>query len=199
MLRRVIAGLLLVGMAIGVWILWPDTDNADSSTGTTALASEPTTPPASSAPPTIAPAVSTTTLAGGDDHVVETVEEAEAILRELWFGWFEGIYDRDEDRIREVVATEEQVEAAVAQFGVMEFDRRPTPEGVSLSNTELLRNDQTCLAVWSELDVSRIRPEAVGSAGVYVMRRVDREWVLLSVWPRRNDLWDNDCDSLLLS
>jgi predicted RNase H-like HicB family nuclease len=94
----------------------------------------------------------TTTSAAEGSHVVETVEEAEEILRELWFGWFEGIYHQDEDRIREVVGNPEQIQNAVDQFGVMEFEHMPTLSGISLDETEILRSDSECLALWSEVE-----------------------------------------------
>ena len=196
MIRRLIAGLVVIGLAVGVWLLWPE-EEASMST-TTAVASPTTVPatPTSSAPPVVTPDPSTTSTTEGN-HVVETTEEAEAILRELWFGWFEGIYNQDEDRIREVVATEEQVRAAVDQFGSMEFSTAPQVDLIDVSEAELLRRDEECIALWAHLDISAFRPGATGSEGVYVLRHVDNRWLLLSVWPNRGDLWDQDCDVLL--
>lgn len=191
MLRRVIAGLVLVGMAIGVWLLWPVGEEPIPSS-TTALAVEPSTTVTSSQATTVASAA-TSTIAP-DDHIVETVEEAEAILRELWFGWFEGIYNQDEDRIREVVATEETVQTALESFGI-EFAAEPSSEMITFSETEILRSDSDCLAVWTVMALSGFREGS--SSGVQVLRRADGEWVQLSVWTNRNDLWEADCDSLL--
>ncbi|MFQ5523113.1 MAG: hypothetical protein ACE5F5_06000, partial [Acidimicrobiia bacterium] len=124
MLRRAAAALLLVGLAAGVWMLWPRGDPGGQVATTLPAAVAPSTTTTLAATTTTAVGTTTTTI---ESHVVETVEEAEAILRELWFGWFEGIYNQDEDRIREVVATEEQVEDARAQFDVMTFTEPPTP------------------------------------------------------------------------
>jgi hypothetical protein len=129
--------------------------------------------------------------------VVDTVEEAEAILRELWFGWFEGIYNQDEDRIREVVLLDETVATAKTQFGKMEFTMHPEPTDIGLSDVVILRGTSDCLAMSAHLDVSAFRPEAVGSDGVYVSRYYDGSWKLLTVWANEDDLWEADCESSL--
>ena len=190
-----IAGLVVVGLAIGVWFLWPRGDPA-SGTATTVAAAPTTT--ATSDPPlpsTTTPPSTSTTVA--DSHVVETVEEAEAILRELWFGWFEGIYNQDEDRIRKVVATERLVEAGVNAFGA-EFTARPTLEGIVLSETEILRSDQECLATWGNIDITAFRGIEATSDNVVVLRRAENRWLMLSTWVHRDDLWEADCESVLL-
>jgi hypothetical protein len=176
--------------------LWPRSDAGDTvGEATTTTSTSTTEPVPTTTSSTTVPTTSTTSVP--DDHVVETVEEAEAILRELWFGWFEGIYHEDEDRIREVVVLEETVETAKESFGAMQFSRPPSPELIRFEDVEILRTDADCLAVWSSLDVAEFRPDATGSSGVYVMRRIGRGWALLSVWPNRADLWEADCDSSL--
>ena len=113
-MRRVIAALVVVGLAIAVLLLWPrsDPDDPDDTLAAPSSTTSTTTP---SSTVTTEPGSTSTTSDGS--HVVETVEEAEAILRELWFGWFEGIYNQDEDRIREVVVLEQTVDTARQAFG----------------------------------------------------------------------------------
>jgi hypothetical protein len=198
-MRRWITALVVVGLAGGVWLLWPrgsdDSPTADVDAGdvTTTLPPDDPAPSSSTSTTTTTSPTTTTTR----PHVVETVAEAEEILRDLWFGWFEGIYEQDEDRIREVVVLEEAVSSAKESFGTMEFSRPPGPRLIELTSSELLRADADCLALWSHLDVSRFRPEATGTSGVYVMRRTETDWKLLSVWPLRDDLWESDCDASL--
>jgi len=127
---------------------------------------------------------------------VETVEEAEEILQELWFGWFEGIYNQDEDRIREVVATEVMLESAVAAFGKA-YDSPPSYEDVLFSGSEVLRSDEECLVVWSTIDISGFAGPGASESSLYVLRS-DGSWLLATVWVNREDLWEPDCDSLLL-
>jgi len=140
--------------------------------------------------------VPTTTSTTEATHVVASVEEAEEILRDRWFGWFEGIYNQDEDRIREVAGTQAMLDAAREAFGAP-FIATPSVEGILLSQTEILRSDEACLVVWSSIDVSAFRGEGSQSQMVTVVRRTDDMWKLASTWTHRDDLWDADCESAL--
>lgn len=191
-MRRVIAALVVVGLAIAVVLLWPrsDPDDPDDTLAAPSSTTSTTTP---SSTVTTEPGSTSTTSDGS--HVVETVQEAEAILRELWFGWFEGIYNQDEDRIREVVGNSELVSQAIEQFGVMKFESAPTPEAIRFSGTEILHTDSDCLAVWSDVDATSI----VGGRndGVHVFLWSDGMWMFISQWANKGDLWEDDCQSQL--
>jgi hypothetical protein len=189
---KVIAVLIAVGLAIGVWWLWPRGESADP-VATTVLAAEPTTTATdvfTSTTPT------STTLANSESHVVETVEEAEEILRELWFGWFEGIYNQDEDRIREVVATEEFLNAGIEAFEALEFTSPPTREAISFDDTELLEATAECIAIWTTGTVEFLGTNRENT-GVDVLRRTNNTWQILSTWLYKDDLWQADCESRL--
>lgn len=187
MARLAVAAVIVIGLAAGVWWLWPREDPTGPST------TVPSADPITTTTPS--PGETTTSTSEPGSHVVETVEEAEAILRDLWFGWFEGIYNQDEDRIREVVATEEQVDTAREQFGVMEFIAPPTREGLGFDETEVLRSDEECLVVWTKLVLSRFRSGE--SQAVHVLRWINGDWASLNVWRFKNDLWAEDCRSSL--
>ena len=188
LVRKVVAGVVLVVMGVGIWLLWPREEEPPTTTVPIAADTTTTTVP----PDTTLPAATTTTVQL--PRVVETVEEAEAILREFWHGWFEGIYLQDVDRIREVVITEESVEAARSQFGVMEFDASPSPEAIVLSETEILRSDDQCLVIWSAVDAQFVAGE---TEGVYVFRWHEGSWARLSGWRFKEDLWEQDCEAQL--
>jgi hypothetical protein len=192
MAKKAIVGLVVVALAIGVWWLWPRGESA-SPVSTTVLAAEPTTTSERGA--TTSTVVSSTTETATDSHIVDTVEEAEEILRELWFGWFEGIYNQDEDRIREVVGNPAQVEAAVSQFGLIAFTRPPNLDDVAVSGTELLRADEECLSVWAQLDFSAI--SGAETEGVHVFLPDEGNWFFVSLWTLKEDLWETDCGSRL--
>jgi len=189
--RRLVAGLIVVGLAVGIWALWPR-ENSDPSPTTVPIAVETTTTTLLTTTTSAPPTTSTTE----DTHIVATVEEAEEILRALWFGWFEGIYDQDEERIREVVGTQAMMDAAREAFGAS-FTARPSIEDVRLDQTEILRSDESCLAVWMGIDVSAFRGEGSQSQMVTVVRRADDMWKLASTWTHKDDLWDADCESVL--
>jgi hypothetical protein len=184
MVRWLIVGLLIAGLAVGVWGLWPEDEPPPT---TTTLAAVDTSTSASAATTTTAGS-STTTLAA---HVVTTVEEAEAILADLWFGWFEGIYNQDEARIREVVGSESQVQAAVSQFGEIEFTGAPSPSDIAITDTEILLSTEDCLAVWAEFTISN--SHTATASGVHVFRRPNDDWQFFSLWTYRDDLWEADC------
>ena len=186
------ASLMIVGLAFGIWILWPRVDPVSNTTTTVDAVAVPTTVTLTN--PGVSSSTSTTLRS--DDHIVESVEEAETILRELWFGWFEGIYNEDEDRIREVVATEDQIEEAKTVFGAA-FTAAPTIEAIEIQEVQILRSDRECLATWALLHITQFRGAGATSRSVLVARRVDSTWKILSTWSNRNDLWEADCDSLL--
>ena len=188
-MRRVIAALIVVGLAVGVFLLWPtpledEEPEAVGSTTTTTVSSTTSTT-----------AAVTTSITVGDSHVVETVEEAEEILRELWFGWFEGIYNQDEGRIRQVVATEAFLDAGIRAFGTLTFTETPTASGLHFEELEILTANEECLAVWSVTTTSFLASDP--RSGVEVVRWTDDGWRLASSWRFREDLWEADCEMQL--
>jgi hypothetical protein len=189
-IRRLIAGLIVVGLGVGVWALWPREDT--DTTPTTVVGAVETT--------TTTTTTATTTTVGGTttpgSHLVTTVEEAEAILRDLWFGWFEGIYNQDENRIREVVGTQAMLDSARAAFENLDFVASPTAGAIEFAESEILLSSEKCLVVWSRSDASFL---GTGDPreGVDVLRRGDRSWLLASVWTHRSDLWERDCEAVL--
>jgi len=195
--QRLIAVLIVVGLGVGVWLLWPRDDSESPTTTSPLGAASTTTDPLPGATTTSEPAETTTLTSVGDGHVVETVEEAEAILRELWIGWFEGIYNQDEDRIRQVVASQDDLDAARHLFGEMEFLGSPSREGLIISEVEILHSDVDCLVTWSALDVEGFLPAGEPRAAVDVIRMQSDRWKLFSAWSLVGDLWENDCKSLL--
>jgi hypothetical protein len=137
-----------------------------------------------------------TTTTSEDSNVVTTVEEAEAILRELWFGWFEGIYNQDEDRIKEVVGTQAMLDAARAAFNALTFIAPPSAEALQIAESEILLSNETCLVVWSRSDASFLEAGDLRE-GVDVIRRNNGSWLLISSWTHRSDLWEGDCEAEL--
>ena len=195
MIRRLIAGLIVVGLGVGVWALWPRGD-ADTTPTTVPTAVGSTTTTTTTTTVVTSTSEANTTTTSEDSNVVTTVEEAEAILRELWFGWFEGIYNQDEDRIKEVVGTQAMLDQARASFGAA-FTRVPTDSDINFGSIELLRTDRQCIAVWASIDVSAFRGEGSISNSLVIIRRDGANWKLATTWTDRNDRWEADCDSQL--
>ena len=188
-IRRLAAGLIVVGLAVGIWALWPRA-GSDPTPTTLPVAVESTT--TTTTPATTATTDATTTTTDGS-HVVTTVEEAEEILRSLWFGWFEGIYNQDEDRIREVVGNPDQIAAAAAQFGELEMARAPVDHDFAFVDTEILETSDDCTAVWTSMSATGFSEAAL--EGVHVFRWAGDSWLFVSLWTHREDLWEADCDA----
>ena len=195
MIRRLVAGLIVVGLAVGIWALWP---REDSTTTTT-------TPPGAVEPTsTSSVAMSTTTIevttsSGSDTHVVTTVEEAQEILRQLWFGWFEGIYNQDEERIKEVVGTQAMLDSARGAFGTLRFASPPSEDEIRFADIEILRADASCLALWISGEVGFVDVETPSVTSVEGARWTGTSWVLVSTWRYRDDIWEADCEGDLES
>jgi hypothetical protein len=190
MIGRIVAGLVVIGLAVGVWTVWPRDDSGPTATSATTTSTTSTTDTET----TTTTVASTTTTGPPEAGIIDTVEEAEAVLTELWFGWFEGIYNQDVDRIKEVVASQARLDSAVSAFSEMEFDSVPTRSGIHVSDIEMLRADDDCTAVWAHLEVS-FRGGA--SQSVQILRVVDGQWKSVSSWVSKDDLWEMDCDSQL--
>ena len=193
-MRRVISVLVVVGLALAVVLLWANR-GGETTPGTDAQATSTTSQPTT----TILPAetttlADTTTSSPTEVEVVETVEQAEAILRELWFGWFEGIYNEDEDRIREVVATEHQLQLAIEQFDSMSFEAEPSIDDFSYSDTEILLATDSCTVVWTTGTFSGF--VEAETADVHVLRW-DDGWKFFGLWRSPDDLWEDDCSARL--
>jgi hypothetical protein len=89
------------------------------------------------------------------------------------------------------------LDAALAQFGVMEFSAPPSAEALNIEQLEILRSDDDCLAVWV-IGVAPFLEAASNSVmSVEVMRFVGEAWVLVSTWRNQNDLWESDCEAQL--
>jgi hypothetical protein len=194
MFGRLVAGLIVIVLAFGVWIVWPRGEPEPSSTlsaddsstnSTTSMATSQTTP------------TETTTTTEPVVAVIETVEQAEDLLRVLWLGWFEGIYNQDEDRIKEVVASQSHLDSARAAFGVATFSEAPTSGQILLSDTEILFSDAKCVVIWSNVDVTGFRGDGATTTTVEVIRLDAGVWKFVGSWRNKGDLWEQDCESQL--
>lgn len=192
-MRRVIAALIVVGLTIAVILLWPSPTAEippDTLAGATTTTS--TTSPATT---TTFPNTTTTSAVEGS-HVVETVEEAEDVLRIFLYRWFSAIYEEDRALLEEIAGNPRQVDAGVAQFGVMEFASEPTLEAIVVSDLEILRSDSDCLVTWSN---SGAEFRGGTSEIVHVFRWGEDSWLFMNTWLYRDDLWEADCESQLQS
>lgn len=187
MARVAVAVAVVIALAAGVWILWPDDESGSTTTQPVAATST------TDIRPTTVPSTTTTTDA---DHIVDTVEEAEEILRDFWMGWYGGFFNKDIELIRQVVATDEEAETAESRWDALTFTRAPELGDFEFTDTEILLSTSDCLAIWSEFSPPFLEPPGTTS-GVQVFRKLEGEWKSLSYWRYRSDLWEEDCSVVL--
>ncbi|HEU4320496.1 MAG TPA: hypothetical protein VFS66_10495 [Acidimicrobiia bacterium] len=196
-MRRVIVALIAVALAVAVFVLWPRSDGENPSDPQAGPTTTTTTLSATTTTAAVSTTTSWPTSTVTDVQVVETVEEAEAILRDLWFGWFEGIYNQDEARIREVVASQQFLDSARSAFGDLQFIAEPTANSIQFDEIEILESSETCLAVWNVSSVEFLESDSSRS-GVEILREDEGMWKFVAAWRFKNDLWEADCDAQLL-
>jgi hypothetical protein len=164
-------------------------------------AAGPTTTTTTAAPATTVTTASTTTTTEPDTTTTISAEariaEVEAILRDLWFGWFDAIYRKDADALWEVVATSTGYEDGLAAMQTLEFLVQPTAETTYVSVREILLDRADCLVVALELQAQGYLGPDATTVSVDVLWPDERYgWRLATRWTDRNDQWLSDCDDL---
>ena len=79
---------------------------------------------------------------------------------------------------------------------MMEFFTPPLAPDITFAESEILKSDHDCLAVWTVLRLQGFREGE--TENVHVLRPLNGKWVRLGLWINRNDLWETDCESVLL-
>ena len=180
-------------LALTLVVLSVRGDSPTISSTTTILSASPTTTSSTSPPPTttIEPTTVTTTAA-------QRLAEVEVLLRDLWFGWFDAIYRKDPDALWEVVATTRNYDAGLAAMDTMTFIEPPTLEGVVIEDLALLLDRSDCLVVEQTLDLSSFRGAgSIGSTVSVLWPDSRRTFRFATDWRLPNDLWLQDCDTLM--
>ncbi|HKX74667.1 MAG TPA: hypothetical protein VJR05_04680 [Acidimicrobiia bacterium] len=183
------ATAIVAVLGVGL-VLFLGNDSAPSSTNTTVEGSTTTAAvrPNTTTPSTTAPVTSTTTAE-------QRQAEVEALLQELWFGWFDAIYRKDPDALWEVVATTRRYDAGLAAMESMTFEGAPSPESISISRLMILLDRPDCLVVDHDVDVTAFRGEgAVGQSVSVLWSDQERGWRFATSWASPDDLWEQDCD-----
>lgn len=184
---------VMVALAIAIWAALASGDSdpePTTTTTTTTLATSTTT----------APTTTTSTTTPPQTSVPDTTVNAEArreevrlILEDLYFGWFDAIYHNDEEAVREVVATSNNIEDFHQAVESLTLPSPPIRAEIQVKDVEILRDDDRCLVTYSILDVSQWRGEGALSEGVNVLLPVEGEWRFGTAWTHRYDLWEADC------
>ena len=119
------------------------------------------------------------------------------LLQELWFGWFDAIYRKDQAALWKVVATTRSHDAGVAAMGTMDFTQMPASNLIEIGGLSILLDRSDCLVVEHFLDMSDFRG-FVGDTTVRVLwPDEDGQFRFATAWQHSNDLWLGDCDDLV--
>lgn len=187
---------VIVALAVGIWAAVSAGGEPDVAATPTTTTGAVTTTTAATTSTTTTTTVATTTTAVATSTTVGAearLLEVEAILEDLYFRWFDAIYRDDETAVRQVIATEENLEAFRNATTDLDLPSPPTPELIDIVSIEILRDDPTCLVTFSEFDLTTWRGEGAVSTGVNVLLKHEGRWKLASAWTHRNDLWQDDC------
>ncbi|MEX2280000.1 MAG: hypothetical protein WEA76_07930 [Acidimicrobiia bacterium] len=138
---------------------------------------------------TVLPTTTTTTTGGVDREA-----EIEEILRDFYFGWFDGIYRQDVDTLDRVAGSTEVFESGVAAFGKPKYTAQPTREAVGVKVKNVLLDRPDCLVVSADIDfrsfidIDRVMP------AVDVFFRVGDRWGRAVSYQYEKEMWQFACD-----
>ncbi|MEX2624809.1 MAG: hypothetical protein WD651_13905 [Acidimicrobiia bacterium] len=184
--RWMVAAAIVVGLAALVAVLIRQDPNP---TTTTIRATASTT--TSTSPSTTAATTTSTTTAE------QRQAEVEMILQELWFGWFDAIYNKDADALWEVVATAPRHDAGVAAMEGLDFVAAPTLDEIRIREVVILLDRADCLVVENSVDMTAFLG-IVGDSTVNVLWPDQRYgWRFATDWTNAADRWLDDCDNLV--
>lgn len=183
-----VAAAIVVGLAALVAVLLRENPTPITTT-TTIGAAAPTT---TSTSPSTTAATTTSTVTAEQRQA-----EVEMILQELWFGWFDAIYNKDADGLWEVVATTPRHEDGVRAMETLEFIAPPTMDAIRVVRSELLLDRSDCLVVDHAIDLSGFAgPGSVAQTVSVLWPDTRHGWRFATNWENADDLWLMDCDSV---
>ncbi|MEX2653986.1 MAG: hypothetical protein WD532_03045 [Acidimicrobiia bacterium] len=139
-------------------------------------------------PTTVLPTTTTTSV------VVDREIEIEEILRDFYFGWFDGIYRQNVDTLDRVAGSTEVFESGVAAFGKPKYTAAPTREAVGVEVKNVLLDRPDCLVVSADIDfrsfidIDRVMP------AVDVFFRVGDGWGRAVSYQYEKEMWQFACD-----
>ncbi|HKY46685.1 MAG TPA: hypothetical protein VJQ79_01765 [Acidimicrobiia bacterium] len=187
---RLVAGVGVVAVLALTLIVLSVRGDSSSSPSTTTLVAVPTTTTRSTPSTTTAVATTQTTTAE------QRLAEVEMLLQELWFGWFDAIYRKDQAALWKVVATTTFYKDGMAAMNSMEFIAKPTIQTVLVDEVTILLDRPDCLVVENSIDMTAFRG-INGDKTVRVLWPEDPYgFRFATAWLFPNDLWLDDCDNL---
>jgi hypothetical protein len=117
----------------------------------------------------------TTTTVFEDQRIAEVTE----IVREVVFGWFDAIYNKDKDALQSVVAVQQQFDTGVGAMDNPDyFVAQPTSDSLVIDVKRILADTNACLAVTYYANAEEFRGEGAETerTEVYWPRPSDGSW-----------------------
>lgn len=193
---------VIAALAVAVWAALSSGDEEPPAT-TTASTATPATVTTLPSTTTTAPTSTVTTLAttsstAAPDTTVSPearLEEVRLILEDLYYRWFDAIYRNDEEAVREVIATEDRLEAFQEMAANHSYPSAPDPAQIRTKDVEILEDSPDCLVVHSTLDLTEWLGEGMTSSGVDVLWPHTDGWRRATLWAHPQDLWRTDCEA----
>jgi hypothetical protein len=176
-----------------VWAAW--LRSRDEPTPTTSTVQSPST---TTHPEQASTTLTTGALSSSTTQAASREEEVKAILEDLWFGWFDAIYRKDEDALWAVVATQQRFDAGIEAMQLPDlFTSPPIRESVEVVVEDVLLDRPDCLVAEHEFDASAFR-NGGGEGGTVSVLWPDPagNWRFATDWQNPEDLWRGDCDNL---
>lgn len=140
---------------------------------------------------TTAAATTTTTTAPVDRNA-----EIEEILRDFYYGWFDGLYRHDVDTIDRIAGSDAVLEQGIRGFGRLEFTEVPTRDAVGVDVKNVLLDRADCLVVSADIDFRSFVATDEVMAAVDVYFRVGDGWGRAISYKYEQELWLVACDHM---
>jgi hypothetical protein len=181
---------VIVALAVAIWAAVSSGDESPPTSSSTSTSTTATTATTTTVPSTTSSATSTPDTTADPEA---RVEEVRLILEDLYFRWFDAIYRNDEEAVRTISATSNNIDDFHRAVETLELPSAPEREDIVVRDVEVLHDDPTCLVSFSVLDVSAWQGAGAVTDGVNVLLPVAGEWRFGTAWENKNDLWESDC------
>ncbi|HVR32059.1 MAG TPA: hypothetical protein VMS74_05045 [Acidimicrobiia bacterium] len=136
-------------------------------------------------------ATTTTTAAPGDRDA-----EIEEILRDFYYGWFDGLYRHDVDTIDRIAGSQAVLEQGIGGFDRLEFTAVPTRDAIGVDVKNVLLDRADCLVVSADIDFRSFVATDEVMAAVDVFFRVGDGWGRAISYEYEQELWLVACDHM---
>jgi len=145
---------------------------------------------------TTVPSTTTTTPPATTTTVVDRESEIAEMLRDFYFGWFDGIYRQDTDTLDRIAGSDAVFERGVAAFGEVAFTAAPRREAVGVDVKTVLLDRPDCLVVSADIDFRSFVATDEVMPAVDVFFRVGDGWGRAVSYLYEQELWLVACDHM---